>query len=82
MPPDVGEDKPGTSQGVWGTKEKEPPQRPIDEEGDVVMAVNEEEQEEEDSDREKGKLTTDSRSLQKKYADLDWLFQSQYNEAQ
>ena len=38
MPPVVGEDKPGTSQGVWGTKEKEPPQRPIDEEGDVEMA--------------------------------------------
>ena len=29
MPPGVGQDKSGTSKGVWGTPEQEPPQRPV-----------------------------------------------------
>jgi len=43
MPPGVGQDKSGAGQGVWGAPEKEPPQRPKDEEGDVEMAGPEEE---------------------------------------
>ena len=84
MPPDVGEDKSGAGQGVWGPTAKEPPQRPIDEEGDVEMAGPQEEEQEDgddDPDLAEGKWTTDLRSPEEKIKDLDWIFQSQYDEA-
>ena len=82
MPPDVGQDKSGAGQGVWGPPGKEPPQRPKDEEGDVGMAGPEEDdQEEEDEDFAVGNWITDHRSPEQKIQDLDWMFQSQYDEA-